>query len=111
MNKKIILETEGFNTLLSRLVITFESIRDSETVGQTIENRVGLTAAELQCMYGWSDQFTTFLFGITWRNVSSFHENEDYISWPLYRIAAESSKYSRLKFQMNKMFGRFKKVL
>ena len=90
INKKIVLETEYFNALLTRLGITFENIADSETVGQTIENRVRLNAAELQCMYDWSAQFTSFLSVITWRNVSSFHESGDYISWPLYRIAAES---------------------
>ena len=91
MNKKIILETENFSSLLARLGITFKNIRDSETVGQTIENRVGLTAAELQCMYGWSTQFTSFLSGITWRNVSSFRLCGDFQSWPLHRIAVELS--------------------
>jgi hypothetical protein len=88
MNKKIILETESFNTLLARLGITFESIRD-ETVGQTIENRVGLTTAQLQCMYGWSNQFTAFLSGITWRNVSSFRLCGNFQFWSLHRIATE----------------------
>ena len=87
MNKEIVLETENFNALLARLGITFDSIKNSETVGQTIQNRVRLTAEELQCMYGWSAQFTSFLFGITWGNVSSFPLCGDYTSWPLHRIA------------------------
>ncbi len=87
MNKKIVLETENFNALLARFGITFDSIKNSETVGQTIQNRVGLTAEELQCMYGWSAQFTSFLFGITWGNVSSFRLCGNYTSWLLHRIA------------------------
>ncbi|CAB4036380.1 partial, partial [Paramuricea clavata] len=87
MNRKIVLETENLNALLARLGITFDSIKNTETVGQTIENRVGLTAEQLRCMYGWSSQFTSFLFGITWGNVSSFRLYNDYTSWPLHRIA------------------------
>jgi hypothetical protein len=87
MNRKIILDTENLNALLARLGITFDSIKNTETVGQTIQNRVGLTAEQLRCMYGWSSQFTSFLFGITWGNVSSFRLCNDYTSWPLHRIA------------------------
>ena len=86
MNKKIVFETTNFNNLLAQLGITFSNI-ESETVGQTIQNRVGLNEDQLQCLYGWSSQFTSFLFGISWRNVSSFRLCNDYTSWPLDRIA------------------------
>ena len=85
MNKKIILETTNFNSLLTQLGITFGSI-NAETVGQTIQNRVGLSAEELRCVYGWSSEFTNFLFNITWGGVSSFRLCNNYISWPLHRI-------------------------
>ena len=71
MNKKIILETTNFSALLSQLGISFGSIA-SETVGQTIQNRVGLNEEQLRCLYGWSSEFTSFLFGMSWANVSSF---------------------------------------
>ncbi|CAB4024062.1 Gastrula zinc finger, partial [Paramuricea clavata] len=48
MNRKIVLETENLNALLAQLGITFDSIKNTETVGQTIENRVGLTAEQLR---------------------------------------------------------------
>ena len=86
MNKKIVFETTNFNNLLAQLGITFSNI-ESETVDQTIQNRVGLNEDQLQCLYGWSSQFTSFLFGISWRNVSSFRLCNDYTSWPLHRIA------------------------
>ena len=85
VKRKIIFETENFNVLMARLGITLDSIRNTETVDQTIDNRVGLTAEQLRCMYGWSSQFTSFLFGITWANVSSFRLCKT--SWPLHRIA------------------------
>ena len=86
MNKKIVLETTNFDSLLTQLGITFGSI-NTETVGQTIQNRVGLSAEELRCVYGWSSEFTNFLFNITWGGVSSFRLCNNYISWPLHRIA------------------------
>ncbi|XP_028394492.1 uncharacterized protein LOC114518684 [Dendronephthya gigantea] len=92
MNNKIVLETEKFEDLLARLGTTLGSI-DSETVGETIQNRVGLTAEQLRCMYGWSSEFTSFLFGISWRNVSSFRLCGNFVSWPLHRIAL-ALKYS-----------------
>ena len=87
MNKKIILEMENFGTLLVRLGITFKSIKNNETVGKTIQNRVELAAEQLRCMYGWSSKFTSFLFGITWANVSSFRLCSNYTSWSVHRIA------------------------
>ena len=86
MNKKIILETTNFSALLSQVGISFGSIA-SETVGQTIQNRVGLNEEQLRCLYGWSSEFTSFLFGISWANVSSFRLCVEYTSWPLHRIA------------------------
>ena len=86
MNEKIILETTNFNVLLSQLGISFGSIA-SETVGQTIQDRVGLNEQQLRCLYGWSSEFTSFLFGISWANVSSFRLCAEYTSWPLHRIA------------------------
>ena len=86
MNKKIILETASFSVVLSQLGIPFGSIA-SETVGLTIQNRVGLNEEQLRCLYGWSSEFTSFLFGISWANVSSFRLCAEYTSWPLHRIA------------------------
>ena len=86
MNKKIILETTNFNALLSQLGITFNSI-ESRTVGQTILDRVGLNKEQLRYLYGWSSEFTSFLFGISWANVSSSRLCAEYTSWPLHRIA------------------------
>ena len=85
MNKKIILETTDFNSLLNQLGITFGSI-NTEIVGQTIQNRVGLSVEELRCVYGWSSEFTNFLFSLTWDSVSSSRLCHNYTSWPLQRI-------------------------
>ena len=94
MRKKISFETDTFVTILTRLGITFESIKENETVAETIENRVGLTQEQLRCLYGWSTQFSAFLEGINWANVSSFRLCNDYTKWTLHRIlvALQSSK-------------------
>ena len=86
MRKKITMETKNLDDFLAQFGITFESIADNETVGQTIDNRVGLTEAQLQCMYGWSSQFTSFLHNITWSKVCSFRLCGDFFFWPLHKI-------------------------
>ena len=86
MRKKISFETESLEAILTRLGITFDSIKETETVGQTIANRVGLSQEQLRCFYGWSIQFSIFFEGITWGNVSAYRLCNDYTKWSLQRI-------------------------
>ena len=86
MRKKISFETESLEAILTQQGITFDSIKQTETVAQTIANRVGLSQEQLRCLYGWSTQFSIFFEGITWGNVNAYRLCNDYTKWSLQRI-------------------------